>query len=327
MLIWHIFVFEGMQTKNNIQVSIGIICGLLLFLSMHLTAQKTISTEEYIQTYKDIAIKKMEEYRIPASITLAQGILESGSGNSKLARKANNHFGIKCHKEWNGKTFYADDDVAHECFRKYKKAADSYHDHSLFLSQRGRYSFLFDYKTDDYVSWAKGLKKAGYATNPRYPELLIRIIEKNKLYQYDKKISGKPSQANPPGSNTDLVKLKKVGESDAGRAIYENNGKKLILIEKGDTFNKLASEFGMYTGQFLRYNEVERDHILQIGEWVYLQKKKRSPEKKYKTHLVKQGETIREISQLYGIRSNILRKRNNLPDGIQVPVNTRLKLR
>lgn len=318
-----------MQRKNNIQVSVLLpLCGFLFLMSMGLMAQKTISTEEYIQLYKDIAISKMQQFRIPASITLAQGILESGSGNSKLARKANNHFGIKCHKDWQGKTFYADDDEKHECFRKYKKAEDSYLDHSLFLTQRGRYAFLFDYQTDDYVSWAKGLKTAGYATNPKYPELLIRIIEKNKLSQYDKKVSVNQPKESPPVAHPPVVvKLKKVGESDAGRPIYENNGKKLIYIEKGDTYNKLAEEFGMYTGQFLRYNEVDRDHILQIGEMVYLEKKKRKSEKKFKTHLVKQGETIWEISQLYGIRSKNLRNRNNLPDKVQVPVNTRLKLR
>ena len=147
-------------------------------------AQDRISTEEYIETYKDVAIKKMKTFNIPASITLAQGILESGSGNSRLAMKANNHFGIKCHKNWTGKTFTLDDDVKNECFRKYKDPADSYRDHSEFLTQRGRYSFLFEYKITEYKSWANGLKKAGYATNPKYPQLLIRIIERYDLSQY-----------------------------------------------------------------------------------------------------------------------------------------------
>ena len=166
-----------------------------MFLALTLTANaQRMTTEEYIAQYKDVAIKKMREYKIPASITLAQGILESGSGNSRLARKANNHFGIKCHKEWHGKKFYMDDDEKHECFRKYPKAADSYRDHSKFLTQRGRYTFLFQYDITDYKKWAYGLKKAGYATNPKYPRLLIKIIEKYHLDQCDKEELGKPKK-------------------------------------------------------------------------------------------------------------------------------------
>jgi len=157
-----------LREKCKSYLNLGILLTLLLF-NLAGRAQKRMSTEAYIATYKDIAIEKMKEYKIPASITLAQGILESGSGNSKLATEGNNHFGIKCHKDWTGKKIYVDDDELHECFRKYKKAEDSYRDHSLFLTQRGRYSFLFDLDITDYKAWAKGLKQAGYATNPKYP--------------------------------------------------------------------------------------------------------------------------------------------------------------
>ncbi len=317
-----------LKNKKHILSGLILFSGILLFTSSA-WSQKKLTTEDYIALYKDIAIKKMKDYKIPASITLAQGILESGNGNSRLARKANNHFGIKCHKGWKGKTIYMDDDAKNECFRKYKKAEDSFRDHSLFLTQRGRYSFLFEYDTDDYKAWAKGLKKAGYATNPKYPELLIRIIERNKLYQYDKKSKGKKVKKSTDKSSFVPVSTnyKKVGESEAGRPIYKNNGKKLVLIKKGDTFNKLAREFDMYTWQFYKYNEVDKKHILQIREVIYLEKKKRKAEKKYKYHKVKQGETIHEISQRYGVRLKNLRNRNNLPDGVQAPVNTRLKLR
>jgi flagellum-specific peptidoglycan hydrolase FlgJ len=134
---------------------------------------KKITREEYVEMYKDIALQEMIEYKIPASITLAQGILESGSGNSRLAKEAKNHFGIKCHKGWEGEFIRMTDDAPNECFRKYKNAYDSYKDHSFFLSQRGRYSFLFDLEITDYKGWARGLKKAGYATNPRYATLQI----------------------------------------------------------------------------------------------------------------------------------------------------------
>ena len=159
---------------------------LIIFLSCDfLFSQNKI--ENYITNYKQLAIDEMNRYSIPASITLAQGILESGSGQSKLAKDAFNHFGIKCHKNWKGDKVYHDDDDENECFRKYNSVKESYRDHSLFLSERGRYSFLFNPK-NDYKDWARGLKKAGYATNPKYAEKLINIIEEYNLNKFDKKI-------------------------------------------------------------------------------------------------------------------------------------------
>lgn len=314
----------------------ALISFVIIMSGYNVLAQKRITTPEYIETYKDIAIKKQKEYGIPASITLAQGILESGSGNSGLAQKANNHFGIKCHKGWTGKTYHMDDDAKDECFRKYKKAEDSYRDHSEFLTQRGRYSFLFDYKTTDYQKWAHGLKKAGYATNPKYPQLLIKIIEKYNLNQYDKNYKGKTSTKEPDKTKTPVTEkiipistdsFNQLDNWPSGRKVFENNGKKLIIIEKGDTFYGLADEFGIYSWQFGSYNELKKGHILQIGEIIYLQKKKRKAEKKYKYHIVKSGETLQHISQLYGIRLKKLYKMNNLPKGVQTEVGTKIRLR
>ena len=158
---------------------------LLLNLIVVMLSAQT-KTEQYIEQYSQIAVEEMNRYNIPASITLAQGILESGNGESRLATEGKNHFGIKCHDNWNGKTIIEDDDEKGECFRKYSKAADSYRDHSLFLTERGRYSFLFKYSKTAYKKWAKGLKKAGYATNPKYPTLLIDLIEKYDLSRFDK---------------------------------------------------------------------------------------------------------------------------------------------
>ena len=168
---------------------------LLIILSLSIAASvsaqgdaghKKLTTEDYINRFRDDAINDMMHTGVPASITLAQGILESSSGNSMLAREANNHFGIKCHSDWRGERVYKDDDAKNECFRKYPTALASFKDHSRFLRERSRYAFLFDYRITDYKAWAKGLKKAGYATNPRYADHLIRIIEQHELYQYDK---------------------------------------------------------------------------------------------------------------------------------------------
>jgi LysM repeat protein len=306
----------------------------ILFINSY--GQQRISTEEYIKTYKDIAIEKMKNYRIPASITLAQGILESGSGNSRLAQKANNHFGIKCHKGWTGKTFYMDDDEKNECFRKYKKAEDSYRDHSLFLTQRGRYSFLFDLKITDYKAWAKGLKKAGYATNPKYPEILISIIERYNLMKYDNQGKKENQEDKKPvkktgkqvvASNMSVENFKKFEKYPSGRQIFINNDRKLIIAKSGDTFFGLAKEFGIYTWQLYKYNDLEKDYLLKVGDIIYLQKKKRKAAREHRYHEVANGQTIRQISQLYGVRESRLYKINNLPKGVQVGAGEIIKLR
>ncbi len=309
-----------------------------LFFTMFLSSillfaqHRRMTTEKYINKYKDVAIKKMQEFKIPASITLAQAILESGSGNSKLARKANNHFGIKCHKDWHGKRYYMDDDVKHECFRKYKKPSESFRDHSLFLTKRGRYSFLFKYNITDYKKWAYGLKKAGYATNSKYPKLLIRLIKQYHLDQYDKKALKRKHKRKhkkikfitPPVVSRFIV----VGKSPNGiYNILKNNGRKLILAKEGDTYKKIAKEFELYTWQLYKYNDTGKKHKLKKAEIVYLQKKKRKPERKYKFHKVKQGETLQSISQLYGMRLRRIYKLNNLPKDIQVNAGTVIRLR
>ncbi len=280
------------------------------------------ATKAYIRKYKDIAIKEMKTYKIPASITLAQGILESGSGNSRLARIANNHFGIKCHKNWHGKKFYMDDDEKHECFRHYRKPEESYRDHSLFLSTKSRYAFLFDYKITDYKKWAYGLKRAGYATNPKYPKLLINLIEKYELYKYDKgyKGGGKSSKKHETGyANANTlpynISYKEKGLSKTGRMVYSNNKVKFVFARKGDTYKKIAYEFNLYPYQIRNYNDVNRKHVLKAGEIVYIKHKRRKAAKKYKTHKVRKGESLWQISQIYGIKLKRLLKLNNLPKG------------
>ena len=296
---------------------------------------RRMTTREYINKYKDIAIKDMKAYKIPASITLAQGILESGSGNSKLARKANNHFGIKCHNGWRGKRIFVADDIRHDCFRKYKSPEASYRDHSKFLTQGQRYAFLFRYPITDYKDWAYGLKRAGYATNPRYPQLLINYIEKYHLYKYDEKVKNhgrrnrksRKSRKAMAYLTPVISSFAKVRTSMYGRPVLENNGRRLIVVKSGDTFKKVASEFEMSTHKLLKINELKRKDILHPGELLYLEKKASKAERGYKYHIVKQGETLWAISQLYGIRLSSLLRRNNLPRRYQAATGTKLRVR
>ena len=199
---------------------------------------KIINTEDYVKFYSNIAMDEMIQFGIPASITLAQGILESGAGKGRLAVQANNHFGIKCH-DWNGKKIYHDDDEEQECFRKYDNPEYSYRDHSLFLTNRGRYSFLFDLKKDDYKQWAKGLKKAGYATDPKYPQKLIDLIQRYQLYKYDN------------------IVLKKKN--------------KPYKVKKGDTLFSISEKFNMPVDAIIELNDLKGNN-LSIGQVIMIKK-------------------------------------------------------
>ena len=262
----------------------------LLILSNSVFGQE-ISRKEYIEKYSSLAVKQMHQYKIPASITLVQGILESNNGNSRLAVKANNHFGIKCHG-WEGKKIFADDDKKNECFRNYKNVLESFVDHSLFLNKYSRYEFLFDYKITDYKSWAKGLKKAGYATNSKYPELLIKIIEENKLYQFDREKIDK-----------NLISGK--------RNIYMHPNKiKYVISQNQETYETIAKSLNIKLKQILKYNDDKKLSVLKVGTKVFIQPKRNRS--KQRTHVVNKGEDLRLISQTYGIKMKSLKKRNEL---------------
>ena len=322
---------------------------LVLFLPFILSGQtpnKELTQKEYIDRYKKIAIKKRKEYKIPASITLAQGLLESGSGNSRLAVKANNHFGIKCHLEWSGKTFRKDDDKKDECFRKYKSPEASFNDHSLFLTSRNRYSFLFDYDVTEYKKWARGLKKAGYATNPRYPQKLIELIERHNLDKYDT-ISLDEAKKIQEVKNTPIAKEKgkenetKASEEKKSDTVKEpkkthisnkeellvkrNNRIKYVIARKGDTAEKIAEELDMWTWQIEKYNELNNDREIKPGMIVYLQPKRWKGSEKH--HIVKKGEDMYSISQKYGIKLNHIYRKNNMDKGSEPEPGQKLWLR
>ena len=266
-----------------------------LVISTNSAFGQEISRKEYIEKYSSLAVKQMHQYKIPASITLAQGILESNNGNSRLATKANNHFGIKCHG-WEGKKIFADDDKKNECFRNYKNVLESFVDHSLFLNKYSRYEFLFDYKITDYKSWAKGLKKAGYATNNKYPELLIKIIEENKLYQFDSKKIDK-----------NLISGK--------RNIYMHPNKiKYVISKNQETYKTIAKSLNIKLKQILKYNDDNNQSVLNVGTKVFIQPKRNRS--KQRIHVVNNGEDLRTISQTYGVKMKSLKKRNQLIYGI-----------
>lgn len=289
------------------KIILTLIAGLV-FISPNLNAQNL--REEYIKNYKDWAIIEMHRTGIPASITLAQGILESGNGQSRLAKEANNHFGIKCHSSWQGKTIRKDDDERDECFRKYPSAYDSYKDHSNFLVSGSRYDFLFELDKTDYKAWAKGLKKAGYATNRSYAKRLIKIIEENQLFQYD--IAPTYAANTKTTSPKKSAKQKKnyEGTVQLGRIVKQNNRVNYIIAKQSDSYPKLAQEFEMMNWEIYRYNDAQKGDQINEGEIIYLKPKKRKAERKYKIHLVEEGDTWRSIAQKYAIKMKRLKKKN-----------------
>jgi LysM repeat protein len=245
----------------------------------------------------------MREYGIPASITLAQGILESGSGKSKLASEGNNHFGIKCHDTWNGATMHLDDDAPNECFRKYKSVDQSFEDHSLFL-KKPRYQELFGLEITDYKGWAQGLKKCGYATSPTYAKSLIDLIEKYNLTQFDTE--------QKPNEYSVVINI-------------SNNRIKYVSAKKKETLKELAERTGISEHLLSKYNDLEDGHVFQEKEIVYLQPKRFKGS--VKEHKVKRGENIRDISQQYGIRIHSIERKNKLEHGAELKAGTLLKLR
>ncbi len=301
----------------------------------------------YIEDYHKIAIAQHKAHGIPASITLAQGILESGAGKGTLAVKANNHFGIKCH-DWKGAKVYHDDDKKNECFRKYKKASDSYEDHSAFLTGRPRYAPLFELSSTDYKGWAHGLKKCGYATDPAYAYKLIAIIEEYELHRFDlvsakepksftaKNKAAKQKRQKTPktkvidqGSNKGKNNLPPVGTVAAylTHDVLKVNGLRYVIAQPGDSYGSIADEFGIKEKNILVYNEMPDKSKPDAGERVYLQKKKRKAPKGFETHVIQPGESLYSIAQFYGIRLIDLYDMNNMPYTERAEVGQVIKVR
>lgn len=299
-----------------------IFVSILLFLCLSMVAQTRWNQtyQQYIDQYKDIAIEQMLRYKIPASITLAQGLFESGAGKSELATKGNNHFGIKCNG-WEGRKVYHDDDERNECFRAYDSAYESFEDHSRFLVNGQRYRSLFSLSATDYKGWAKGLKAAGYATNPQYAYKLIEIIQLYKLYQYDEA--------------KDYDKFLAEHSKDHrvnGKALHSikmYNKNYYLIARRGDTFRSIGEEVGISYRKIAKYNERDKRDQLDEGEVVWLKKKQKKAPKDYKDrlHYVRNGESMYSIAQTYGIRLKNLYKMNHLSPDYQIRVGDGLRLR
>jgi len=286
-----------------------IIFALFLSFSFGVTANK-ISNTEYIDQWKPIAQNNMKDYGIPASIILAQGIFESGYGNSDLARNANNHFGIKCHSTWTGAKYFKDDDKKDECFRSYENAMDSYRDHALFLKNGKRYASLFDLDQSDYKGWAHGLKKAGYATNPKYADKLIKLIEDNELYHYDDLNGFKPGSIKAPKPNAAYRPI----SSSSTVQIRQVNKVQCVQVGAGQTLYKISKETGVSLRQLYKYNDFgPNQEVVSEGELIYLQPKRFNSKSK-KEYKVDQAQTLREISQNEGVRLKSLMRKNNITD-------------
>jgi LysM repeat protein len=300
-----------------------------------------LSAEDYIYTYKDIAVSEMKRTGVPASITLAQGMIESDFGRSRLAREGNNHFGIKCHNDWTGPEIHHNDDSRNECFRKYRKVEESYYDHSDFLRSGSRYEFLFDLELTDYKGWARGLKKAGYATNPDYANMLIRKIEENNLMNLDNGYKPVPvNQTVPKTVNSGIaaynsdssgvqVALKNGTPQVAARVprIMENNRIQYIIVKEGDTREKLESEFQLLKWELPRYNELSTDFKPVPGQILYLQPKREKAEAGKDFYTTVEGDTMYLVSQKFGIKVKNLYEMNRMETGSEPDTGKKIWLR
>jgi LysM repeat protein len=272
--------------------------------------------EKYIKKYSSVAVSEMQRTGVPASITLAQGLVESAAGKSTLASKSNNHFGIKCHSDWKGKKTYKDDDKAAECFRVYSNANASFKDHSDFLRYQDRYKFLFELDPTDYKAWARGLKKAGYATDPKYAEKLIKVIEDYSLYRFDQNTTDIPE---PPLAIEQPVEVARAEAREEirfslTRSVFEVNGIPCIYAVAGDTYASIAAANGLFESEILRYNDRLSAVELNPGELVYLQAKKNQAARGVPKYIARpDGASLRDIAQRFGVRLAAICRYNGLP--------------
>ncbi len=328
-----------------------LLAGILLLGAEALSAQSRPvrqTREEYIERYKSIAVMQMERYGIPASITMAQGILESDCGNSVLSLQSNNHFGIKCKKNWTGERVFHDDDAKGECFRAYPSVEASYHDHAEFLDQQPRYDSLFAYSSTDYKSWARGLKAAGYATAPDYAQRLVRIIEENRLYLLDRPggerlyASERARKHDPAerfesqssvqtavcGTLVDPDGYRVTINAHRGYNVYATNGVHYILAGENDTFEHIGELFRLSASNLRRFNDLKGRTVQPMtGEVVYIERKAKRWTGNARHHICREGETTYAVGQSYGIRQRSVERLNRLGPQSQLQAGTEIRIK
>jgi hypothetical protein len=297
---------------------------VFVFQSVVIKAQSDSAYLKYIARFSNAAIAEMYYSRVPASITMAQALHESRYGTSELAVNANNHFGIKCQKEWTGDRYTYQDDDSNNCFRKYDSVQLSYRDHSDFLMTRPRYSFLFQLDPLDYVGWAHGLKQAGYATNPNYGKILVKIIEDYKLFLLDVK---EPA-VEPMNSVSDVSIPHNIAQAAPPESkVFHRNRIDFMIVRPGDNIKSLTRKLDLLNWEIRKYNEIPKNEDIRPGQVIYLQPKRRSAEAGYSIHTVEPGQTMYTISQLYGVKLKWLYKRNRLKEGTPLKVGQEIWLR
>jgi hypothetical protein len=301
---------------------------ILLFIFIGLATRAQMSREQYILRYQLLAIEEMGRSGIPASIKMAQAVLESGNGNSQLSRNSNNHFGIKCKSTWKGQRVYHDDDEKDECFRKYKSVEESYLDHTNFLMSNPRYAFLFTLPPNDYKGWAKGLKDAGYATARHYDKSLIKIIEDNQLYRLDQKQIIRPLLANSksPVLNKGMSDKMIINPFNSRKKVTINN-LEAVVAREGDTYEILAQSLGIEAWELYNFNDQGAGYRPQPNEVVYIEQKHRRASKDQEFHTVSEGESMHFISQMYGLKLKPLYRRNRMKPGEQLQTDEVVYLR
>jgi hypothetical protein len=329
------------------------IIGLLLLAAREVPAQTSVNGIGYVNSYKALAMAEEQRAGIPAAIILAQGLHESEAGTSELVKQSNNHFGIKCKDEWKGAVVYHDDDSRQECFRSYATAADSYKDHSDFLRRSGRYSFLFDLDPSDYEGWAYGLKKAGYATNIRYSQILIKLIKDYNLQQYSLIAMGKmrpedevvlvapggssapmsavvaAGQAATPGRSSAVTGGAVNGGLDSLASLYPEgefaiNKTRVVYARAGLSLLVIAGQYDIPLARLLEFNDMREQDVLERGQLIFLQRKRRTGSVEY--HVVREGESLYAICQVEGIRYQDMLEMNQLNPGLQPATGERIYL-
>ena len=301
-----------MSSKFSIFAKMKRIVLLMAALILFVAADNP-AYDRYIATYSSLAVSEMHRSGVPASITLAQGILESNAGQSMLAVQARNHFGIKCHNDWRGSKFYQDDDAKNECFRVYKLVEESFRDHSDFLRFQDRYKSLFDLDPTDYKGWARGLRKAGYATDPQYADKLIRIIEENALQRFDTDEQIPVSPAAVEEAKVLKLEYKEEYRFALTRSIYEHNGVPFVYAIEGETFASIARDNNLFLREILAFNELSAARPLVKGEVIYLHAKKNKAAPGIDKYVVgADGESLRDICQRYAVKMSAVRRMNKL---------------